>query len=63
VTTITDIPLSAQVIDGLPKRPRGRPSAAAELEYREQVAAFCALISQIQLVLPSGTSRPAQGRL
>jgi len=48
VTTITDIPLSAQVIDGLPKRPRGRPSAAAELKYREQVAAFCALISQIQ---------------
>jgi hypothetical protein len=32
----------------LPKRPRGRPSAAAELEYREQVAAFCALIRQIQ---------------
>jgi hypothetical protein len=47
VATITDIPLNAQVIDGLPKRPRGRPSAAAELEYRERLAAFCALILQI----------------
>jgi hypothetical protein len=37
----------AQVIEGLPKRSRGRPTAAAELKYREQVAAFCRLILQI----------------
>ena len=34
-------------IAGLPRRSRGRPSAAAELNYREQVAAFCALIRKI----------------
>jgi hypothetical protein len=33
---------------GLPRRPRGRPSAAAEIEFREQVAAFCKLIRKIQ---------------
>jgi|SRR5262249_8718513 len=43
MTPVTDIPPVA----GLPKRPRGRPSAAAELEYREQVARFCKLILQI----------------
>jgi hypothetical protein len=32
----------------LPKRSRGRQSAAAELGYREQVATFCRLILQIQ---------------
>ena len=41
-------PLVKQAIAGLPRRPRGRPSAAAALAYREQVAAFCALIQQIQ---------------
>jgi hypothetical protein len=45
MATVTD-PV-AQAIDGLPKRPRGRPSAAAELEYRERLAAFCAPIRQI----------------
>jgi hypothetical protein len=38
---------SRQAAGGLPKRPRGRPSAAAEVIYREQVAAFCQLILQI----------------
>jgi hypothetical protein len=32
---------------GLPRRRRGRPGAAAELAYQEQVAAFCALIQKI----------------
>jgi len=32
----------------LPKRGRGRQSAAAEVQYQEQVAAFCALILQIR---------------
>jgi hypothetical protein len=53
MAAITDIPPVAQAIDGLPKRPRGRPSAAAELEYREQVAAFCALILQIDFAVGS----------
>jgi hypothetical protein len=34
-------------VAGLPKRPRGRPSAAAAVIYREQVADFCKLILQI----------------
>jgi len=36
------------LLGGLPKRARGRPSAAADLVYREEVAAFCALIREIQ---------------
>jgi len=36
--------------DGLPKRPRGRPSPAAEAAYREQVADFCTLIRQMHLI-------------
>ena len=32
----------------LPKRCRGRQSAAAEAQYQEQLAAFCALIRQIR---------------
>jgi hypothetical protein len=32
----------------LPRRRRGRQSQAAEIEYQERVAAFCALIRQIQ---------------
>lgn len=32
----------------LPKRCRGRQSAAAEAQYQEQLAAFCALIQQIR---------------
>jgi hypothetical protein len=47
VVTLIDTPLVAQAA-GLPRRPRGRPSAAADLQYREQVAEFCALIRQIQ---------------
>jgi len=35
-------------IDGLPRRPRGRPPAARELEYREQVDAFCKPIKKIR---------------
>ena len=35
-------------IDFLPKRPRGRPSLAAEAEYQKQVDAFCALILKIR---------------
>jgi hypothetical protein len=49
VATISDIRSSAQANGGLlPRRQRGRPSAAAEREYREQVAAFCRLILKIQ---------------
>ena len=41
--------LSKESSDGLlPKRQRGRPSVEAETRYREQVAAFCALILQIR---------------
>jgi hypothetical protein len=32
----------------LPKRQRGRQTAAAELEYSERVAVFCALVLEIQ---------------
>jgi hypothetical protein len=32
----------------LPKRPRGRPSPAAEITYQEQVSAFCRLIQEIR---------------
>jgi hypothetical protein len=32
----------------LPKRDRGRQSAAAEAGYQEQLASFCALIRQIR---------------
>jgi hypothetical protein len=45
-SALTDIP--PQIIGALPKRLRGRQSAAAELKYREQVAAFCRLILQIK---------------
>src|SRR5271166_548017 len=34
--------------DLLPKRGRGRPSPAAEAEYRERVAVFCSLVRDIQ---------------
>jgi hypothetical protein len=53
---LNDIRPGAQAA-GLPRRPRARPSAAAELEFREQVAAFCALIRQIQ------SNNGFQGRL
>jgi hypothetical protein len=46
MSALTDIP--RQTIGALPKRQRGRQSAAAELAYREQVAAFCRLILQIK---------------
>ena len=39
---------AAQAIAGLPRRPRGRPSAVAEVRYREEVAAFCRLILKIR---------------
>ena len=46
------IALSARPLDlaaeGLPRRGRGRPSPAAEENYQEQVAAFCALIRKIR---------------
>jgi hypothetical protein len=32
----------------LPKRPRGRLSVEAEATHRQKVAAFCALIVEIQ---------------
>jgi hypothetical protein len=32
----------------LPRRPRGRPSPDAEQAYRDLLAAFCALIQDIQ---------------
>jgi hypothetical protein len=41
-TTILDL------VAGLPRRRRGRQSAASELAYQEQVAAFCQLILQIK---------------
>jgi hypothetical protein len=46
------IALSTRPLDlaaeGLPRRGRGRPSPAAEDNYQEQVAAFCALIQEIR---------------
>ena len=46
------IALSTRPLDlaaeGLPRRGRGRPSPAAEENYQEQVAAFCALIMEIR---------------
>jgi hypothetical protein len=36
------------LVAGLPRRKRGRQSAASELAYQEQVAAFCRLILQIR---------------
>jgi hypothetical protein len=46
MSALTDIP--PPTIGALPKRPRGRPSAAAEVKWREQVAAFCKLIREIR---------------
>jgi hypothetical protein len=48
MATVTDFEPVAQANgDLLPRRRRGHQSAAAELKYREQVAAFCRLILQI----------------
>ena len=51
----------------LPKRGRGRQSAAAEAQYQKQVAAFCKLILQIQSSMDSADQRsvragPAEGK-
>ena len=48
MSTLDDRPPAAQAIAGLPKRPRGRPSAVAEVRWREVVAAFCRLILKIR---------------
>jgi hypothetical protein len=39
----------------LPRRPRGRLSASAEIKYREKVIAFCALILQIRSTMDFST--------
>jgi len=51
----------------LPKRGRGRQSAAAEAQYQKQVAAFCKLILQIRSSMDSADQRsvrvgPAEGK-
>jgi hypothetical protein len=40
--------MTARALSLLPKRCRGHQSLEAQTQYREQVAAFCALILQIQ---------------
>ena len=48
MTTLDDRQSAAQAIAGLPRRSRGRQSAAAEVRWHEEVAAFCRLILEIR---------------
>jgi hypothetical protein len=46
----------------IPKRSRGRPTAAAELAYQEQVEEFCCSVKEIRARLDFDVSRAPSGR-